>query len=1178
MGEKNIEAEAKKGFTLIEIIASLLLLGVMAAIAGMGLEQVVNAYSFAKNAADYTMDGQLAIGRISKSIRSAQNINTSTTFTKDDKITIQILRGLGSETFEKYHLYAGTLYLDKLDSLNGPTDSSHILAENVSVFRIQYLMNGNASPQDSISGNLDGLRKIIMTLTFNTFNDARITFVSQVTPRNIYAPLDVDDFSDYAVDIGNFGCFIGSTIENEMNLHPSIFIMISIFASVFLFVFFFMKKNRKMDLKKMLNHIKAVNNQKGSSLLGMIVLIVALGFLGASIISMLSTTGGGSITTSFSQRAYYMAESGYRDILFTYIQAQENGQDGEAAIRSMVGRQYNVSTTESFTVGCQSFWFVSQPDSDGDNQTLEISSPISYPDTYDDVTAATATQNYAVAVNYADVVNGYRLYLYNTAGNPLSQSPNNRLNLATAPTPAISNGLEVFPASNLATQTLQEGGDLQLSNQIDTFPYKNGAINIIDSSNGTVMSIVTYETADYATGRLLNIKSAGQGAVAIPAGGLNLVTGNNFVALHKNVFITATGQVGSGAFQAAARRFGYFQPLLRVNLMQKTITTENFDNLDNVNTVLGNHDIIQVDDQGIEGSGDSALRVIGTDVKGSAVATWAYSGKSVQESIIEVDPNQYNFDDAWGAGENETLSYELQTKISFQAFNDIDTSNPMGTYMPGLLFRVRELEADASLRQYFGLSFVRSIFKPSCISTPDVDDIPDQYLFQNHGENDLYTESEYNSYIKPYLCNSGYLFQESWNDTELISGLPYVMLWQQVALNQSYDDGLWSPPVSGLELEADWLANIPLCKQTARTVYQYVEFDGNECDLIQFKSERYWSLFFGWRWPQPSSGTWPHCEWVNEPWPTADHYNAAYFSKCDAPYNCDESCSDTEVRYYYCNSFSSGQCTQPDIHLDEIWTTVRRDSDPRKDSTYEIIHNATELEDNYGIFVHNEHEVDGTNYSIFGEPTGFNSIVVGADDKPVTDKAYIYPNDLVSNQKRNNYRLYLKPWITLHARIIEVKDDFFEETRTNINKCGTTDEERVNIIQAYFADVPRGTITWPDDCETCFEQVIWPDTAYSSKIIEFYDVDNGETRERRICERGSDEYPSDSSKRSPTAKSHVLTTEDYDDTTIDKSEVGLHTFGIDAGAGEHVYFDDFAVMTFKKSAVKGLLPSVQFEM
>lgn len=81
----------KKGFTLIETIISLTLIGILVVIAGFGLTQIVNGYVTAKQNSDTVQKTQLAIAKISRELDTITNISAATgnsiTYTRPGPIT-----------------------------------------------------------------------------------------------------------------------------------------------------------------------------------------------------------------------------------------------------------------------------------------------------------------------------------------------------------------------------------------------------------------------------------------------------------------------------------------------------------------------------------------------------------------------------------------------------------------------------------------------------------------------------------------------------------------------------------------------------------------------------------------------------------------------------------------------------------------------------------------------------------------------------------------------------------------------------------------------------------------------------------------------------------------------------------------------------------------------------------
>jgi hypothetical protein len=289
-------------------------------------------------------------------------------------------------------------------------------------------------------------------------------------------------------------------------------------------------------------------------------------------------------------------------------------------------------------------------------------------------------------------------------------------------------------------------------------------------------------------------------------------------------------------------------------------------------------------------------------------------------------------------------------------------------------------------------------------------------------------------------------------------------------------------------------------------------------------------------------------------------------------------------------------CCGANATYPEGWYLGPIQGDPRTPTTYSAL--KLEIHNEFGdILQHELVTVNGSEeeFSLIGRinndlyviraPGTFDLAAEYRGD-PVENAAFIFPGQSVAFQQEHNYRVYLKPWVTVMARIIEMKGDYYDEDGSG---CGNSLEERVNVIQAWFGEpgtYPRGVIRWPDSSPSSFSEMIWPDTAYTSKMDQFTAGSGiwSTQRTRRLVERGDDEYAGNSSKRSPYAYSNQLTSNQYDGYSPGNqpAEVGIHTFGIDASSPDEdlkdkVYFDDFALRVFEYGKATGLLQGVQSE-
>lgn len=161
---------APKGFTLIEVIASILLLGIVVTFFSISAGKLIEGYIFTKDNVNTSLGAQVAMSRLMKELRSIDSVSSGS----ETYLTYSFVRN-GASVSNRTISWGGTAG-DPL--LLGGT----VLAENVSDFQISY----HQSYSDSGDFTWDGTEKIIgLTLSLTGASDVASSFSSWVVLRNL---------------------------------------------------------------------------------------------------------------------------------------------------------------------------------------------------------------------------------------------------------------------------------------------------------------------------------------------------------------------------------------------------------------------------------------------------------------------------------------------------------------------------------------------------------------------------------------------------------------------------------------------------------------------------------------------------------------------------------------------------------------------------------------------------------------------------------------------------------------------------------------------------------------------------------------------------------------------------------------------------------------------------------
>lgn len=155
---------SQNGFTLIEMIVTLVLVGIIAAFAGMGLVKISEGYLLAKLNAETSQKAQIAIARISKELSSATDISSavsdSVTYTRpvsQDDLT--------NTTTNTIALTGSTI------TVNVDSAGAAVLMDRVTDFSMSFM-----DASGTVTGTPEKIRRIEFELEVTGANNTTLNF------------------------------------------------------------------------------------------------------------------------------------------------------------------------------------------------------------------------------------------------------------------------------------------------------------------------------------------------------------------------------------------------------------------------------------------------------------------------------------------------------------------------------------------------------------------------------------------------------------------------------------------------------------------------------------------------------------------------------------------------------------------------------------------------------------------------------------------------------------------------------------------------------------------------------------------------------------------------------------------------------------------------------------------
>ncbi|WP_290919592.1 CFI-box-CTERM domain-containing protein [Halodesulfovibrio sp.] len=854
------------GFTLLELVTTLALVGILSTVGGAGFISATKGYLFTKEISGNTQSGQATMARLGKMLRNLTNISKTgknafkvTYLRSDESISEQISLVKNPRTgigiLQTVHSGSNNLRIPA---------GTYPIQKNITDFVVQYHSTDTEGWQDSPPAS--GLHKLMLIRIQLKMDVAGtpLEFATTFIPRNVfYAPEQFDSNGLYKGFGSSPNCFIATATygspnspvvlllrqfrdrylatwsggrkviecyyeyspavakiirENRVLLVVSRIVLLPLagFACIALFfpygllcipLLCILGKNLAKN-----GVLKTQRRESGGVLLGIIAAMLFMSLLSTAMLNMYGSSVLGTVSYSLSPKAYYLAESGIRYAGKVYLEelANDNGEPSNA-VRNLHNKTFvlpdkkdGVSPTDqTIHLDIATYWFEA-PSSGGKFSKLSF---------YGNMLGE-------IPPNLGTNAPGY-LYLASSRiivpFSGVSQSSDGLIFTLTNEV-TVQRGEDILFAGRATKKAarLSVGGNLSIGSAVSLFPPSNGVVLV---NNGKQEQYAMYAKANYASGTLEGLSEV-PGQTQFLAS-FPITAFKTDVILQHHAIITSTGSIGA-LNEPMTRTITQSQPLMVVSRLVRKTFTETFDNPEESasrwNTITGKEKSIENQKSANEAD-NNALAATGGTVAFEGLGSQSTSVESLTglDSENQSVKDMLKMHDTWGSGESLQI-YDMQVKIKFDQNDDVihttlngipipEPDYTYGSWLFGFRFHVRENE---SLTTMFGVSFVNTYrgreYNNSLRGDADWDGIYDD-LQDNHGNNKI-SDSD----------------TQFWNDTPIVSGVPYLIFWEQSFAGSDFS-------ASGITLStAQLLSKYPLAGISTAAFALYKRITDNPLD------------------------------------------------------------------------------------------------------------------------------------------------------------------------------------------------------------------------------------------------------------------------------------------------------------------------------------------------------------
>ncbi len=418
-----------------------------------------------------------------------------------------------------------------------------------------------------------------------------------------------------------------------------------------------------------------LSDQKGSILIGLIITMVIFGILGAAMVSLFSSSTMSQLGGNYSQRAYYLAESGFNYAASEFLNAGSEAAKDNTLEALNTQKTFTLLNNEGkFELCVYPYYYKATANYPAGGAILSTKVTGSFPP------ALTLSSGYlkigAVVERYSGAV-------------PSGSNVTFTISSSGGLTNAVSSGDTIYSVSHVNNaQTITKANnsvDLEVSGSAEAFPVINGNFRIEGTGSSDPNRFWGYRKRDGNTLKGIMPMDDPNGTFS------ETINTTNDIVLEKFVRIDSTG-----IFAGTNRQITYYTPIGWVGPgipAGKKTFHDKFDDLDNwftgQNEQIGGHATPTVD-------GDKAMHVTRSE-------QWGFFNPQIW-SLLNFDRDAVGVElaAAWQAA-GYCLSYDLQSKIYI--------SGQPKSFMAGMNFRLQSVDnnndGNADDMNTYGISYMR---------------------------------------------------------------------------------------------------------------------------------------------------------------------------------------------------------------------------------------------------------------------------------------------------------------------------------------------------------------------------------------------------------------------------------------------------------------------------------------